>query len=498
MFSPTMFPQLAPGASGTGAIALGLDQVAELQKALTTGYGTDVSTLSGGAAFRIQSLDRTMMATIQENKHFRLFNELAKQPATATVDEWTEQSSVGGFLGGSTNSETGNIASAQGVYNRRVGLVKYLMTRREVSFVSTLGNNIVQSEAIEQQAGAKQLISDAEYLSFVGDSTVVPTEFDGIYAQIIAGITAGQIDPMNLIDAQGQSLSSIDYLNTAAAQVSGYGNFGQPTDLFMSQQVQADFDTALDPAFRVPLTDVPGGGIQIGSPVKGIRTSWGDIKTQPDVFIADERQQQPFEVVQNAQFAAIATANNTFQPAAVAYAITASASSMFTATSGGNYYYAVTGITAAGQSQAVVSAQQAVAAGDIVTLTISKSAGGLETGYGIYRGRLNGTNALTDLRLITRIPYSTNATTVWIDNNSLLPGTTKAFVLNLRPGDQAMTWRQLLPMLKFPLYPTVNAVIPWAQLMFGYLRITKRRQHAVIRNIVASGATWKPYGTVAT
>lgn len=496
MFDPSIFPQLANGASATGA--LGLNYVAELQKALTVGYGTDVSTLAGGAAFRIQSLDRTMMATIQENKHFRLFNELAKQPATATVDEWTEQSSVGGFLGGSTNSETGNIAAAQGVYNRRVGLVKYMMTRREVSFVSTLGNNIVQSEAIEQQAGAKQLISDAEYLSFTGDSAIVPTEFDGIYAQIVAGITAGQIDPQNLIDAGGASLSSINFINQAAAQVSAYGNFGQPTHIFMSQNVQADFDTGLDPAFRVPLTDVPGGGIQLGSPVKGIRTSWGDIRTEPDVFIPDEKNLQPFEVVQNAQYAAIAAANVALQPAGVAYAFAADAASKFTATTAGNYYYGITGLSAAGQSAALVSAVQAVPAGDHVAITITHSVGNQETGYGVYRSRLNGSNALTDLRLIKRIPVSGGATTVFTDNNLDLPGTTKAFILNLLPGDQAITWRQLLPMLKFPLYPTVAATIPWAQLMFGYLRISKRKHHALIKNIVPNGAIWKPYGTVAT
>jgi hypothetical protein len=105
---------------------------------------------------------------------------------------------------------------------------------------------------------------------------------------------------------------------------------------------------------------------------------------------------------------------------------------------------------------------------------------------------------LTDIRLIKRVAISGGATTVYRDDNVDLPGTTKAFILNLLPGDQAMTWRQLLPMLKFPLYPTVSAVVPWAQLMFGYLRITKRRQHAVVKNIVANQQIWKPYGTVAT
>ena len=50
-------------------------------------------------------------------------------------------------MGGSTNTEVGTIASATGQYARRTGSVKYLMTRREVSFVATLGNNIVEAEA---------------------------------------------------------------------------------------------------------------------------------------------------------------------------------------------------------------------------------------------------------------------------------------------------------------------------------------------------------------
>src|SRR3546814_6849815 len=103
---------------------MSFNDVTELRKALEAGYGTDVATLTGGGALRIQSLDKTMMATIQENEHFALFNELNKSNATATVDEWTEQNSVGGFLGGSTNTETGAIAQAQGSYARRVGLVK--------------------------------------------------------------------------------------------------------------------------------------------------------------------------------------------------------------------------------------------------------------------------------------------------------------------------------------------------------------------------------------
>lgn len=479
-------PELAAGQASTTGSMDGT-AIAELQKALTAGYGTDVSTLTGGSAFRIQSLDRTMQATIQENKHFRLFNELAKTGAGATVDEWTEQSGVGGFLGGSTNTETGIIEESTGAYARRVGLVKYLMTKRQVSLVSTLGNNIANSEAIEQQAGAKQLLTDAEYLSFEGDEAVVPTEFSGIYAQILAGVNAGQVDGGNILDAEGQSLASINLVNQAAAQISKRDNFGTPTHLFMSQLVQADFDTGLDPAFRVPLPNVPNGGIMLGAPVTGIRTSWGDVAACPDVFINDGDQTVPFQV----QYPTLAAANDGIKPT-LALAAASDTGSKFGAAHAGNYYYLVTGVNAKGQSTGVISAQQAVAAGEKVTLTITASAGGQETGYAIYRSRKNGTNAPNDFRLVTRVAKA-GATTTYVDLNRDIPGTTKAYVLNMNPGDHAINWRQLLPMMKFPLYPTNAAVIPWAQLMFGYLRITKRRHHAVIKNIVANGQKWKPF-----
>jgi hypothetical protein len=489
MINPNILPQMAGGqASATGEMAF--DQVAELQKALTADYGTDANNLTGGGALRIQSLERTMMATIQENKHFRLFNALRKTSAGATVDEWTEQSSIGGFLGGSTNSETGTIAAAQGSYARRTGMVKYLMTRREVSLVVTLQNALAEAEAVEQQAGALQLLTDAEFLCFEGDSTVVPTEFDGIYAQIAAGVAAGQVGSDHIINADGASLNSINALNDAAKVIAGYGNFGTPTDIYMPLSVQADFDSGLDPAFRVALDNAPNS-IMLGTPVRGIRTSHGDIATNPNVFLKDGDHQAsvPFEVA----LPTLAAANAGMQPTIAVDASQNDTGSKFSAARAGNYYYLVAGVNQNGQSTGVVSGQIAIAAGKKAVLTITKSAGGLETGYAIYRSRQNGTNSPSDFRLITRVTR-TGVTTTFTDNNSDIPGTAKAYVLNLMPSAMAITWRQLLPMLKFPLYPTVSATIPWAQLMFGYLRIGKRKHHAIIKNIVPNGAQWRPHG----
>lgn len=489
MLPSIQLPDVAAGRSITGE--MGLSQVEDLQKSLTAGYGTDVAALTGGGALRIQSLDKTMMATIQENQHFTFFNKVAKEKAGATVDEWTEQSGVGGFLGGSTNTETGTIAAATGQYDRRVGYVKYMMTRREVSFVQTLQNAITDSEAAEQNNGALQLLTDGEYLSFEGNSSVVPTEFDGIEYQIASLNSADHV-----LDAEASAFASINLLNNAAATISGFGNFGRPTDVFMSNLTQADFDNGLDPAFRVSLSGT-GQDIMLGAPVVGIRTSHGNIKTQPDVFIRDGDQKIPFQNL----FPALAAAN-TFQPQSVVAGTPASdASSKFKAAHAGSYYYAVAGVNAAGQSVIVKSAQVAIAAGEKVAITITRSTAQTETGYVIYRSRMDGSNVtstgdlfLSDFREVVRIPVSGAATTVWTDLNRDIPGTTKAFILNMTPSQKAITWRQLLPMLRFPLYPTVSAVIPWAQLMFGYLRISKRKHHVVIKNILPGGAVWRPFG----
>lgn len=105
----------APGTSGLSVAGeMGSEELVALQKALTAGYGSDTNGLTGGSAFRIQSLDTTLKATVQENKHFALFNALAKPKATAVVDEWTEQDSIGGFLGGTLNDQDGAASETNG------------------------------------------------------------------------------------------------------------------------------------------------------------------------------------------------------------------------------------------------------------------------------------------------------------------------------------------------------------------------------------------------
>jgi hypothetical protein len=140
------------------------------------------------------------------------------------------------------------------------------------------------------------------------------------------------------------------------------------------------------------------------------------------------------------------------------------------------------------------SAQIAVTAGQKVTLTITASGSGTESGYAIYRSRLNGTSAPSDLRLMKIIP-KTGATTTHVDLNRDVPGTCKVPLLNLGQSADAIGWRQFQPMTKIPLPFGVGGVPvhSWFQFLFGYLRITKPKHHGYIKNILPSTSKWKPF-----
>jgi len=493
-----LFQQFAGMAPG-GAPALGgsqggaLSQFEDLQKALqASSYQTDVATLTGGGALGVQSLDTAMKTTIQENEHFVLFNRLASTNATNIVDEYVRQQGVGGFLGGTTNTQMGVVRAAQGEYSREVGLVKFLMSLRQVGYVLNIGKNIVEATAVEERNGALQLMTDAEYLLFEGNAEASPTQFDGIFKQLDDSIAAGEMPGDCVVDLQGVKLDSVEALSKINVAVSRYGSWGRSTDVFLPNSVQNDLNMGLDPAYRW----TPGGGNTpvLGGHVEGIRLTNGTLKTNMDTFLHDENHPmvQAFEVTQ----AAIATANVAFKPASLTGVAAADAASQFTAGRAGVYYYAVEAIGAGGEGMTALtkSAAITVAAGEKVTLTITQSGATSETGYRIFRSKQAGTNTTADFRLMKTVKKA-GATTTYVDLNRDMPGTVKIPLLNLGPAADAIGWRQFQPMTKIPLPFGIGGVpvISWFQFLFGYLRVTKPKHHGYIKNILPANALWRPH-----
>lgn len=487
-----MQPGGAPQLGGSVGGALGDAQ--ELQKALTaSNYQTDVATLTGGGAMGVQSLDTAMKTVVQEEEHFVLFKKLQQTNATNIVDEYTRQNSIGGVLGGSFNAQMGTVRSAQGDYSREVGMVKFLMTLRQVGYVLNLGKNMAEPVAVEERNGALQLLTDAEYKLFHGNAAANPTEFDGIFTQIDNAIAAGKSSADHVIDMGGTPLTTIEPFTKLQAAIQDYGNWGRITETFMPTAIQTDLNMGLDPAFR--WSAQPNSPLTVGGHVEGIRLTEGVLKTNIDTFLhhGDFPMAKPVEVT----WPAAAVANAAFKPVSVTVDATVSdASSTFNTARAGNYYYAVAGIggNGEGMSQVTLSAQTAVAAGKKAVLTITASAGASETGYAVYRSRQDGTNAVTDFRLV-KIIAKGGATTTFTDRNSDIPGTVSVPCLNMNPAADAIGWRQFQPMTKIPLPFGVGGapVISWFQFLFGYLRVTKPKHHGYIKNILPANATWKPF-----
>lgn len=490
------FAGIAPGGAIPhvgGTTGGSLEQFEELQKALqASNYQTDVATLEGGGALGVQSLDTAMKTTIQENEHFVLFNRLNQTKAVNIVDEYVRQTSVGGFLGGSTNTQMGVVRAAQGEYSREVGLVKFLMSLRQVGYVLNIGKNIVEATAVEERNGALALLTDAEYLLFHGNADASPTQFDGIFNTLDKEIAAEKMPEDSVINMDGKKLDTVEPFSKINTAVSRYGSWGRSTDVFLPNSVQGDLNMGLDPAYRW----VPQGNNtpMLGGHVEGIRLQHGVLRTNMDTFIHDEEHPMvyPFEV----NFPSIATANAAFKPANISGADAGDAASMFTSTRAGNYYYGVAGIGANGEgmSATTVSAQVSIAQGDKITLTITQSSAGTESGYAIYRSAQGGDDDPANMRLL-KIVKKTGSTTTFVDLNREIPGTVSIPLLNLGPSADAIGWRQFQPMTKIPLPFGVGGVpvISWFQFLFGYLRITKPKHHGYIKNILPSNAKWRPH-----
>jgi hypothetical protein len=461
---------------------------AEFHKAVTAGYGTDVAGLTGGGALRLQSIEATLLATIPQQKHFVAWRKINQSNATATSDEFTVYNAIGGYPGSAFNSELGEIAESQGDFARKTLSIKYLMSRRQVSKVQQSQKTLVDTIANQKVDATLELLQSVEWGIFYGDASVLALEFDGLF-KLILGVNDADL----IIDAAGKGLS---YMANEVVALSGaiasQGRFGDATDVFCSIAVKnQEFDQKVAPAVRIPLNQGAGQkSYDIGTPLRGIQTTQGPVELNPDVYIEEGRP--PWEA-RGTLFASRITAAGLTAPTVDAPVAAPASGSKFVTSQAGNYYYGVESVGKLGRSTTVVSAQVAVVAGDGVTIVINHPSDANVTGFFIHRSRRNGTNAKADLREMIRIPRASGSTTTYVDKNADVPGTSPVFVVNLAPGQEALTVRRLLPLTQFPLYPTNTATVPWAVLLFCALRMGKEKHHGIIRNVLPNGAAWQPF-----
>jgi len=464
-----------PGVAGMADLAL----VEELNKALTSGYGTDAASFTGGRALQPESLENYLITTTFEFKdEFILWGMLKKSRTPSVVDMWNERSDHGGSRYGAAVGETSNPNNSVSTLARKTANVKYLRVHREISHVMTVVDSIPDAIAEEEESGTLSLLRTAEKLFYVGNSTIIPQEYDGLDT-LVGANSSNVIDVYRDTDGDGGPLTKKLLAN--AGQIIRQVGYGRASALLHSTLDQIDLDMLQDTKERtiVPISK-EGEGVIIGAPAAGINLISGVVKFHGNVFI---------EPGATAPAAATPGSGVPITPTLVS-AVAGSTGSQFTgAFAAKNYYYKVTAVNAYGESAATSATNVAtVASGEQVTVRVT-TADATTTGFNVYRSK-GGAASGADCRFMKSYAYGDGDDNL-VDTNADLPGTTRAYMLNTLPQYRAIDWRQLLPLIKFPLAITAPAY-PFLLMLYGYMRVTKPKQHVLFKNIVPTGHDFAP------
>lgn len=453
------------GLTGFGLLPTG--QQDEVLKALTAGYQSPRH--DGGNALRPESLEATLRILTFSQGHVKLWKDIPKLPAYSTSEEYTVQTSYGGENGPFTRE--GELPSVQdAAYERRVELIKYLGTQREISHPATLVRNAFGNiVARETQNGAVWLMERLERNLFRGQASVIPESFDGIDEQIMRDPFA---QANNVLDLRGGVITE-DVIEEATNVV--VENYGLASALYLAPRAHSDMSKQFYTRQRGTFGQRDG---TIGFTAKMMETNAGDIALRGNMFLRSGKN--------NGIKSAPASATGPGAPAAPTAGnfgtAGANAGSLFTAADAGTYQYKVTALNRFGESApAQETSGVAVVAGDGVTLVITDGAGTEPaTGYRIYRSRAGGAAGTEQMMIDIPRASPAAATTTFVDVNQYLPGTSRAYLLQMNL--QSMSFRQLAPMMKIPL-ATLAASIRWMQLIYGTPIVYAPRKNIILLNV---------------
>lgn len=439
------------------------NDINELSKALEAGFQIGAGR-TGGSALRVESLEASLKVLTYTASHIKFWKKIPKSPAYSTVEEYNQLSAYGGLQ--SPFVQEGELPQATDTsYLRRVQLVKFLGTTREVTHQASLvhpahGDLI----ALENQSGILWLLEQVERSLFVGDSSLA---FDG-EAEQWDGLDS-LIDPASILDLEGNTLQEADIEEAANEIIEAYGF---PTDLFLGTRTMSDLVKTFYPRERIQLPAPQNG--QVGNTIQTMSTQAGVIEFNPDLFIRKNPSPQ----------ASATSPNAPATPASIAAGALAGTDGDHNkgAPAGTSYVsYVVTAANRFGESAPTAVLGAAVAmlqaekdVGEHIPLTVTNPA---SVGpfppefFRIYRSTASSASAvpaaLSSYSLIAQVPASSQAgagTTVFNDVNLILPFTSTAYLGELTPS--ALTFRQLMPMMKMDL-AVLSPAYRWMIMLYG-------------------------------
>lgn len=472
---------------GEGFGATTAMEVGELNKALEAGagYAGAPSSLTGGGALQVESLDSSLKSVTYEMKHLKLWPMIDKDQAFNTIEEYNRTDAYGdqgrGFI-----KEGALPRSEDSSYTRQIQRVRFIGVTRELTHVYTLVRN-AHGDAIAREIrnGTMRILEIVEralvdgrghYASASGvhdgsDAAILDddTAWEGLDKQIRKGNTDASakakaftgygVEEDVIRDIRNDVLDS-DLLEDAARVVGE--NFGIPSVMLMDTKAHSDLGRQFFPKERVNPMGIAQG--KAGFVLQSFVAAAGEFQLMSSVFMRPKRTPA-------APLAGIAA------PAAPTLAVAADALSKFTAADAGNYTYRASAITESGEGPiSPVSAAQAVAAGQRAEVSIVGVAGAIA--YAVYRSPIGASTGHEFIGYIAPAAVGGNAT--MRDLNHKLPGLSQAYLLT--KDAEVLRFKQLAPLMKMDL-AVVATAYRWMQLLYGTPIVYAPRKNFLIENI---------------
>jgi hypothetical protein len=429
--------------------------VANLAKAIsagdTTGRDTTGLTNASGAPLKVESLEASLKYLTYKMRDIRLYPLLPKSAAFNTVEEYNQVVSFGND-GGGFIPEGGLPESEDSVYRRLAQHVKFMGNVREVTHPMTLTRTQAEVGSIierETQAGIMWLLKKVNHALAYADSSIVPDEFNGIYAQHrAAALNVNDYHAQEtVIDMRGSHITQEIVMDAVDTVID---NHGYASQLIGSHKTMSDISKQfLQAPYGGKRMENNVTGATVGQRVNSIAVQNGDIGLNFDKFLTAGAA----KTTATAATSSNAPSNPTLATAAVG----SDAQSVFEAADAGDYLYAVTSLNRFGESGLGAAAAVTVATGGAVDLTITNAGGGsTPTGYQVYRTKKNDTGAGAKFYPLYKVStadvaagYDSGGVGVVRDKNRWLPDTNQAWMFD--NDRDVIEVKQLAPMMKMDL-----------------------------------------------
>lgn len=454
---------------------------APLAKALAT---SNVPGYADGTNLLLQNLDSVMSSVLYTEDQLVKQRYIERVPSINPQYQWNRRNTFGTGRGAFGFAEGGMGPVGNASWSRNTEPVRFFGIQRGTTVIANiagaLGGMFDNPQEEEAYDGTMQLLGGVERSLTWGNSTILDDGgndifYDGLYRKLKATAPAGKVFPKQIIDLHNKPMTFDVVAEIAALYANAYVTTARNISGFLTPDTLTTLQLMKSEAERND--DMKNdGGFKAGTPIDGYRTQIGFIPFVQDVFLDPvDGGKQPLTTADKGAPTAPVTVTG------AASAPTGAQVSNWLTSDAGTVYYTVAAFNAAGESLGFKTTGVAVAAGQVVTVTVTNVSGSY--GYRVFRGtQANGSDAYW----IGDVAATGTATALFLDDNSIMPNTDVSVFIERDPRNIVIA--QMAPLLKLPL-AVQNTTIPFGLLYLHTLAVKIVERQFMVVNIGKTGYT---------